>query len=82
MEARYGDEHTDFFIPYRKRLLRYDFQYNAWTLLKQTSEVLPKALSYAAEIECKDGQIKLLIGGGYGFIPSTKKRAEEVDDHL
>jgi len=78
-EARYGDEHNDFRIPYRRRLLRYDIQHNAWTLLNPTSEVLPKAQSYAAAIENRDGQIKLLIGGGYGFAPSNEKRGRVLD---
>jgi len=73
MQSRYSDEARDFCIPYRKRLLRYDIDLNVWTLLQPSHEVLPKAESFAAEIETRNGQVKLLIGGGYGFIDDSSK---------
>ena len=78
-KKKYGDVTEDFRIPYRRRLLRYDINLNIWTLLSPTSEVLPKAESYAAELECENGQIKLLIGGGYGYTQNSLKKGEEWD---
>ena len=65
--AQYGDEHGDFLSQYRNRLLRWYPGSNVWKKLVQTSDVLPKAQSFAAEIKSDTKSVHLLIGGGYGF---------------
>jgi len=67
LKAMYGDLAQEFSIPYRNRLLRFDLKTEAWTLLLPTRELLPKALSFAAEVRSENGQTQLLIGGGYGL---------------
>lgn len=44
-------------------------------MLEATTNLLPKADTYAAHVETKSGkEIKILIGGGYGF---TQKSVQE-----
>jgi hypothetical protein len=58
-------------------LLRFDLKTEAWTLLLPTRALLPKALSFAAEVRSENGQTQLLIGGGYGI---TGKNRENMKD--
>jgi len=70
LKALYGNESEDFTIMYRRRLLRFDVKTNVWKKLTPTTDVLPKAQSFAAVSKCENGLLRLLIGGGYGFNPS------------
>lgn len=79
-KAKYGDEWTDFGCPYRNRMLRFDIGTQAWTLLKSTSDLHPKALCFAAEMNYDNGQTQLLIGRGYGFTPESKSGAEALKE--
>lgn len=81
-EDRYGAEARDFFIPYRKRLLRYEFDTNAWIKLDSTTNLLPKAESWAAKLQSENGQLKLLIGGGYGYTQSCGEDKKEKCDQM
>ena len=69
MKAKYGDEHEEFRLSYKKRLLRFDMATNVWKPLKPTSPVLPKAQSFMAKLKSEDGVTHLLIGEGYGIDP-------------
>ena len=75
----YGALAQEFATPYRNRLLRFDLKTEAWTLLLPTRALLPKALSFAAEVRSENGQTQLLIGGGYGI---TGKNRENMKDLL
>jgi len=71
-KAKYGKDYLDFVSAYRNRMLRFDIATQAWTLLKPTRDLLPKAQSFAAELCSADGQTKLIFGGGYGFTTDSK----------
>ena len=83
MKSKYGDLAREFSLPYRNRLFRFDLNTETWTLLLPTRDLLPKALSFAAEVKSENGQTQLLIGGGYGLVGGTKiQKAEDFPSDL
>jgi|AntRauTorckE5430_2_1112549.scaffolds.fasta_scaffold02821_1 hypothetical protein len=79
MVAKYGDHVSEFRQAYIRRLLRFDLDTQVWTLLEAQSELLPKALSFGAKLETKNGQTQLLIGGGYGFTQNSKQGSSHLE---
>mmetsp|Transcript_20510 Transcript_20510/g.48176 ORF Transcript_20510/g.48176 Transcript_20510/m.48176 type:complete len:1099 (+) Transcript_20510:105-3401(+) len=83
MEGRYGEDFSsDFSLPYRKRLLRFDVSTNVWKELKPTFDILPKAESIACVDKVQRGVAHLLIGSGYGVDPKTNSRATSFPEDM
>ena len=73
----YGLDWEQFELAYLSRLVRFDVATNVWKNLKPTTDILPKALSFACVDKCEDGVLRLLVGGGYGFTPSKLDQNEK-----
>ncbi|KAK1744344.1 kelch repeat-containing protein [Skeletonema marinoi] len=74
MKAKFGEEHEEFRLPYKKRLLRFDMKTNVWKPLKPTSPILPKAQSFMCRLKSENGITHFLIAEGYGVDPDHDTR--------
>jgi Plasmid pRiA4b ORF-3-like protein/Ankyrin repeats (3 copies)/Kelch motif len=80
--ALYGDEFHDYHLPYRRRLLRFDCETHAWTVLKllDSDIVMPTALCWGAELwdesasQQDDGLTRIIVGGGYGLTHDSNQK--------
>lgn len=83
LQIMYGNDWKDFSLSYLRRLLRFDISTNVCQKLTPTSDILPKAMSFACVDKCENGVLRFLVGGGYGISPSkmewTEKQIEKRD---
>jgi hypothetical protein len=78
MQRRYGTEWQDYQTPYRDRLLRYNISQKTWTLLHPIKRVNRIAQAYAAQLPSSEsGNVKVLIGGGYGINVGAKSVGDD-----